>query len=109
MIYLDGEEAPFRHRSLVQKLKPGLLIVRLLDFVGLVPMDSERRRLFGLVAAAGALSASSAAAAPAPPISALGVDATQFGGRPGSPDDQTAVLQRAIDQTARAGAPLVLP
>ena len=29
--------------------------------------------------------------------------------RPGSPDDQTAKLQRAIDEAARAQAPLALP
>ena len=28
---------------------------------------------------------------------------------PGSPDDQTKVLQRAIDDAARAQAPLALP
>ena len=33
----------------------------------------------------------------APLTSALGRDATQYGVRPGSPDDQTKVLQRAIE------------
>jgi uncharacterized secreted repeat protein (TIGR03808 family) len=41
--------------------------------------------------------------------SALGRDATQYGVRPGSPDDQTKALQRAIDEAARAKVPLVLP
>jgi len=41
--------------------------------------------------------------------SMLGRDATQYGVRPGSPDDQTKVLQRAIDEAARAQVPLALP
>ena len=45
----------------------------------------------------------------AQPTSALGRDATQYGVRPGSPDDQTKILQRAIDEAARAQAPLALP
>jgi len=42
------------------------------------------------------------------PISAFGLDAAQLGVRAGSPDDQTNVLQRAIDQAAAARAPLAL-
>jgi uncharacterized secreted repeat protein (TIGR03808 family) len=49
------------------------------------------------------------AARAAPPTSALGRDATHYGVRPGSPDDQTRALQRAIDEAARAQAPLALP
>jgi uncharacterized secreted repeat protein (TIGR03808 family) len=49
-----------------------------------------------------------AATKPAP-ISALGVDATHFGLRPGSPDDQSRALQRAIDECARTRTPLALP
>jgi uncharacterized secreted repeat protein (TIGR03808 family) len=45
----------------------------------------------------------------APLTAGLGHDATQYGVRPGSPDDQTKVLQRAIDEAARAQAPLALP
>ena len=45
----------------------------------------------------------------APLTSALGRDATQYGVRPGSPDDQTRALQRAIDEAARAQVPLALP
>ena len=41
--------------------------------------------------------------------STLGRDATQYGVHPGSPDDQTKVLQRAIDEAARAQVPLALP
>ena len=49
------------------------------------------------------------AARAAPLTSALGRDATQYGVRPGSPDDQTRALQRAIDEAARAQVPLALP
>ncbi|WP_315833983.1 TIGR03808 family TAT-translocated repetitive protein [Bradyrhizobium prioriisuperbiae] len=73
-------------------------------------MDIDRRRLFNASAAglaAGALAPSVAQAAPLP--SALGRDATQYGVRPNSPDDQTRALQRAIDESARAQAPLALP
>jgi uncharacterized secreted repeat protein (TIGR03808 family) len=74
-------------------------------------MDVNRRHLIGASAAgvAGALAMSPDAARAAPLTSALGRDATQFGVRPGSPDDQTRALQRAIDEAARAQAPLALP
>jgi uncharacterized secreted repeat protein (TIGR03808 family) len=42
-------------------------------------------------------------------MSTLGRDVTQFGVRPGSPDDQTRALQRAIDEAARTKTPLALP
>jgi uncharacterized secreted repeat protein (TIGR03808 family) len=74
-------------------------------------MDVNRRHLIGASAAgvAGALAMSPDAARAAPPTSALGRDATQYGVRPGSPDDQTRALQRAIDEAARAQVPLALP
>ncbi len=73
-------------------------------------MDVNRRHLIGAAAAgAGALATSAEAARAAQPVSAFGRDATQYGLRPGSPDDQTKILQRAIDEAARARAPLVLP
>jgi uncharacterized secreted repeat protein (TIGR03808 family) len=74
-------------------------------------MDVNRRHLIGASAAgfAGALAMSPDAARAAPLTSALGRDATQYGVRPGSPDDQTHALQRAIDDAARAQAPLALP
>jgi uncharacterized secreted repeat protein (TIGR03808 family) len=73
-------------------------------------MDVNRRYLIGLtVAGAGALAMASKPARAAQPVSAFGRDATQFGLRPGSPEDQTKVLQRAIDEAARAHAPLMLP
>jgi uncharacterized secreted repeat protein (TIGR03808 family) len=49
------------------------------------------------------------AARAAPLTSALGRDVTQYGVRPGSPDDQTRNLQRAIDEAARGQVPLALP
>src|SRR4051794_10260292 len=74
-------------------------------------MDVNRRHLIGASAAgmAGALAMSPDAAQAAPLTSALGRDATQYGVRPGSHDDQTRALQRAIDEAARAQVPLALP
>jgi len=72
-------------------------------------MDVNRRHLIGASAVAGALAMSPDAARGAPLTSALGRDATQYGVRPGSPDDQTRALQRAIDEAARAQVPLALP
>ena len=74
-------------------------------------MDMNRRHLIGGSAAgvAGALAMSPDAARAAPLTSTLGRDVTQYGVRPGSPDDQTAKLQRAIDEAARAQVPLALP
>jgi uncharacterized secreted repeat protein (TIGR03808 family) len=74
-------------------------------------MDVNRRHLIGAFAAgvAGALAMPSEPARAAPLASALGRDATQYGVRPGIPDDQTKVLQRAIDDAARAQVPLALP
>ena len=67
-------------------------------------MDLNRRHLIGasVTGAAGALAMAPDAAHAAPLTSALGRDATQYGVRPGSPEDQTRVLQRAIDEAARA-------
>jgi uncharacterized secreted repeat protein (TIGR03808 family) len=74
-------------------------------------MDVNRRHLIGASAAgvAGALAVAPDTARAAPLTSSLGRDATQFGVRPGSPDDQTRSLQRAIDEAARAQVPLALP
>jgi uncharacterized secreted repeat protein (TIGR03808 family) len=74
-------------------------------------MDVTRRRFLELSAAgaSGALAISFDAARAAQPIGSLGRDATQYGVRPGSPDDQTRTLQRAIDEAARAQVPLALP
>lgn len=74
-------------------------------------MDINRRSILNVSAgaAAGALASAPNAATAAPLISALGRDATQYGVRPGSPDDQTRALQRAIDDAAGANMPLALP
>jgi uncharacterized secreted repeat protein (TIGR03808 family) len=74
-------------------------------------MDLYRRRLIGASAAgmAGALAMPSEPARAAQLTSALGRDATQYGVRPGSVEDQTKNLQRAIDEAARAQVPLALP
>lgn len=74
-------------------------------------MDIKRRDFLNASAAglaAGAIVAPTSANAAQLP-SALGRDATQYGVRPNAPDDQTRVLQRAIDEAARAQAPLALP
>src|SRR5262249_45927096 len=73
---------------------------------GMQAMDFNRRHLLGasVAGAAGALGAPRDALA-----ASLGRDATQYGLRPGSPDDQTRNLQRAIDDAPRAPVPLVLP
>src|ERR1700739_3381678 len=74
-------------------------------------MDVNRRHLIGASAAgvAGALAVSPDAARAAPLTSTLGRDITQYGVHPGSPDDQTKALQRAIDDAARTRIPLALP
>jgi uncharacterized secreted repeat protein (TIGR03808 family) len=74
-------------------------------------MDVDRRNLIGASAAgvAGALAMPADAARATPLTSSLGRDVTQFGVRPGSADDQTKALQRAIDEAARTRTPLALP
>ncbi|MCP3458799.1 MULTISPECIES: TIGR03808 family TAT-translocated repetitive protein [unclassified Bradyrhizobium] len=74
-------------------------------------MDLSRRHLIGASTAgvAGALAMPVDAARAAPLTSVLGRDATQYGVRPGSSEDQTRALQRAIDDAARAQVPLALP
>src|SRR5271168_3178162 len=74
-------------------------------------MDLNRRHLLGTSAAgmAGAIAMPSAPARATPLTSTLGRDATQYGVRPGSLEDQTRNLQRAIDEAARAQVPLALP
>ena len=74
-------------------------------------MHITRRRLLGVSAAgmAGALATTPDAARAGRPSPLLGRDVTQYGVRPGSPDDQTRMLQRAIDDAVRAQVPLALP
>ena len=72
-------------------------------------MDIDRRHLIGLAAATvGARSLPALAAPAAAPLGTLGLEAAHFGLRPGSTDDQSRVLQTAIDAAARARAPLTL-
>ncbi|GLR86820.1 TIGR03808 family TAT-translocated repetitive protein [Bradyrhizobium iriomotense] len=74
-------------------------------------MDLNRRHLIGASTAglAGALAMPVDAARAAPLTSMRGRDATQYGVRPGSSEDQTRALQRAIDDAARAQMPLAFP
>jgi len=74
-------------------------------------MDLNRRHLIGASAAgvAGVIAASPETARATQLASMLGRDATQYGVKPGNPDDQTRALQRAIDEAARAAVPLALP
>ena len=67
-------------------------------------MTIDRRTLLAGLGA----TALPAAARAAGPITAFGIDAATLGVRPGSPDDQTAALQRAIDQAAAGRVPLAL-
>jgi uncharacterized secreted repeat protein (TIGR03808 family) len=74
-------------------------------------MDIDRRHLlrFGALAAGAATAGAGALAAPAPSsVGTFGLDATHFGLHPGSPDDQSRVLQNAIDAAARARVPLAI-
>ena len=74
-------------------------------------MDFNRRHLLGASAAgaAGALAMTPDPVRAAPLTSTLGRDATQYGVRPNAAEDQTRLLQRAIDEATRAQVPLALP
>ena len=76
-------------------------------------MALDRRHFLGATAATGAWGATEAIAAPAAastvPLSGLGVDAFHLGVRTSSDLDQTEALQRAIERTAGARLPLILP
>src|SRR3984957_20176336 len=71
-------------------------------------MDVDRRHLIGSTAAGGGALALSSRVMAVQPISVLGRDATQYRLRPGSPDDQTKIRHRAIEEAARAQAPLAI-
>ncbi|MFL6797677.1 MAG: TIGR03808 family TAT-translocated repetitive protein [Xanthobacteraceae bacterium] len=76
-------------------------------------MNRDRRSFLAMTAMSGVAAAALPAKARAAPVpstamSQLGLDAAHFGARPGSPDDQSRVLQRAIDEAARLRAPLAL-
>jgi polygalacturonase len=79
-------------------------------------MDVDRRSLLAISLATGTLAdpqptpvGSIAPSTSMTSITALGVNAVYLGVQPGSPDDQTRVLQRAIERASGAGVPLVLP
>ena len=83
-------------------------------------MDVNRRNLLStslgtslgaslMGAAAGALALPAVPARAAPLLSTLGRDATQYGVKPNSPDDQTRAQQPANAAAARAHMPLALP
>lgn len=74
-------------------------------------MDIDRRHILGASAAglAGALAMPADAVRAAPLTSTLGRDAAHYGVRPNAAGDQTRALQRAINEAARANAPLALP
>src|SRR5262249_29625893 len=75
-----------------------------------VALDLDRRSLMGLSAAGvAAPMMPKPARANATALGALGIDVTHFGVTPGSQDDQSEVLQRAIDAAAAARVPLWLP
>lgn len=70
--------------------------------------------LFGTAIAGGKASAQSAPRTTLVPLSSLGpaslgLDASQFGLRPGSADDQSRRLQEALVEAAKRDAPLLLP
>jgi uncharacterized secreted repeat protein (TIGR03808 family) len=73
-------------------------------------MDIDRRHLLmlGAVAAGAGLNPVRGATA-APPIAALGLDTTHFGLHPSDTEDQTRLVQRAVEEASRARVPLALP
>lgn len=70
---------------------------------------ARRAMLHGGLLAAALAATSSPAPAQARPASGGAAGAGDLGLRPGSPDDQSAALQRALALTARAGQALLLP
>lgn len=67
------------------------------------------RRTFVTATAIGAAMLPTRARAQTTPNIAFGIDAGDLGLRPGAPDEQTMLLQRAIDRAARERTTLVLP
>jgi uncharacterized secreted repeat protein (TIGR03808 family) len=61
------------------------------------------------ILAASAVAAAAAGTTPAQAAPLLGIDAGEFGLRADSAQDQTQILQRAIDRAAQARLPLMLP
>ena len=69
-------------------------------------MSIDRRQFIATTAAGATMLAAVPVAAA--PLSKFGLNAADFGVRPGSPDDQSRALQRAIDRAAKTRSPLVL-
>ncbi len=80
-------------------------------------MNFNRRRLFAAFAGAASAGAATPAAAREPvreagqtePMARAEIDATSLGVRPNIPEDQSAVMQRAIERAAATGTVLRLP
>jgi uncharacterized secreted repeat protein (TIGR03808 family) len=72
-------------------------------------MAIDRRRLLALSAFGLAATEAAAAPSPTPSLWARGVSAVDLKVEPDSPEDQSRTLQRAIEQTAGARVPLMLP
>jgi uncharacterized secreted repeat protein (TIGR03808 family) len=73
-------------------------------------MSIDRRRLFAVMAAAGAVgSVGEARSMPARDVTRAEIDAASLAVRPNAADDQSQALQRAIEQAAAARAVLRLP
>src|SRR6266702_4386139 len=72
-------------------------------------MAIDRRRLLAVSALGLAATEAVASPSPAPSLWARGVSAVDLRVEPDSPDDQSRTLQRAIEQTAAARVPLMLP
>lgn len=71
--------------------------------------DWLRTALFGTVAASAGPALAQAPRSNAPvPLGTFGVEATQFGLRPGSADDQSRLLQAALVEASKRGAPLIV-
>ena len=68
-------------------------------------MNRGRRRFLSFLAIPALPTIAAAQAAPVPSHNPSSLEATQFGLRPGSSDDQSRVLQRAIDESARMRVP----
>ena len=62
----------------------------------------------GLIAARHALGQAPPRAGAAVPLGAYGLEAAQFGLRPGAAEDQSGILQNALVEAAKRDAPLVV-
>jgi uncharacterized secreted repeat protein (TIGR03808 family) len=71
-------------------------------------MSLDRRHFLAGAIGSG-ITLTSGPAATSAPLAAFGLDAQGLGVHPGSPDDQSPILQRAIDQAAQTRVPLMLP